>query len=91
MLLWQNFENWMQLNQTLENWVFGWLWRRWGRQIIVESKSFKCEGNRNDHLMHYEQDFDNACERSESECCGVLIKYLCKVEDEQVINLQKTQ
>ena len=41
--------------------------------------------------MHYEQDFDNACERSESECCGVLIKYLCKVEDEQMINLQKTQ
>ena len=57
----------------------------------MESKSFKCEGNRNDHLMHYEQDFDNACERRESECWGVLIKYLCKVEDEQVINLQMTQ
>ena len=41
--------------------------------------------------MHYEQDFDNACERRESECWRVLIKYLCKVEDEQVINLQMTQ
>ena len=57
----------------------------------MESRSFKCEGNRNDHLMHYEQDFGNASQRRESECCGVLIKYLYKVEAEQVINLQMTQ
>ena len=41
-------------------------------------------------MLHYEQVFGNVFERSESTCCGVLIKHP-KVKGEQVITLQMAQ
>ena len=57
----------------------------------MDSRTFKCEGERNGHLLHYEQVFGNIFERSESKCCGVLVKHRHKVKGEQVITLQMTQ
>ena len=57
----------------------------------MDIRAFKCEGERNDHLLHYGQVFGNVSERRESKCCGVLMKLHCKVKNEQVINLQITQ
>ena len=57
----------------------------------MDSKTFKCEGERNGHLLHYEQVFGNIFEGSESKCCGLLMKYRRKVKGEQVITLQMTQ
>ena len=42
-------------------------------------------------MLHYEQVFGNVSERSESKCCGVLMKHRCKVKGEQVITLQMAQ
>ena len=42
-------------------------------------------------MLHYEQVFGNVFERRESKCCAVLMKYLRKVKDEQVITLQMAQ
>ena len=42
-------------------------------------------------MLYYEQEFGNVFERSESKCCGVLMKHRCKVKGEQVITLQMTQ
>ena len=53
--------------------------------------TFKCEGERNDHLLHYEQVFDNVFERRESKRCGVLMKHRRKVKGEQVITIQIAQ
>ena len=55
----------------------------------MESRTFKCEGERNDHVHHYEQEFGNVFEMRESKCCAVLIKHRRKVE--QVITLQMAQ
>ena len=57
----------------------------------MESKTLKYEGERNDHMLHYEQVFDNIFERRESNCCGVLMKYRRKVKGEQVITFQIAQ
>ena len=57
----------------------------------MESKTFKCEGERNDHVLHYEQVFGNVFERRESKCCGVLMEHRPKVKGEQVITLQMVQ
>ena len=57
----------------------------------MESRTFKCEGERNDHMLHYEQVFGNVFERRESKCCAVLTKHRRKVKGEQVITLQMTQ
>ena len=57
----------------------------------MENKTFKCEGQRNDHTLHYEQVFGNVFERTESKCCAVLMKHRCKVKGEQVITLQMAQ
>ena len=57
----------------------------------MESRTFKCEGKRNDHMLHYEQVFGNVFERRESKCCGVLMKHRRKVKDEQVITFQMAQ
>ena len=57
----------------------------------VYSRTFKCEGERNDHMLHYEQVFGNVFERGESKCCAVLMKHRCKVKGEQVITPQMTQ
>ena len=59
--------------------------------LIVKSRTFKCEGEREDHMLHYEQVFGNAFERRESKCCALLMKHRCKVKGEQVIILQMDQ
>ena len=56
-----------------------------------QGRTFKCEGERNDHMPYYELVFGNAFERRESKCCTVLMKYHRKVKGEQVITLQMTQ
>ena len=57
----------------------------------MESRTFKCEGERNDHTLHYKQVFGNVFERRESKCCALLMKHCHKVTDEQRITLQMTQ
>ena len=42
-------------------------------------------------MLHYGQVFGNVCERRESKCHAVLMKYRRKVKGEQVIILQKVQ
>ena len=56
----------------------------------MESRAFKCEGERNDHTLHHELVFGNVFESRESKCCAVLMKYH-KVKDEQVITFQMAQ
>ena len=53
--------------------------------VNVKSRTFKCEGETNDHMLHYEQVFGNFFERRESKCCAVLMKHRRKVKGEQVI------
>ena len=48
----------------------------------------KCTEERNGHMLHYEQVLGNVLERTESKCCGVLMKHRHKVKGEQVITLQ---
>ena len=55
------------------------------------SKTFKCERERNDHMLHYEQVFGNVFERGESKYCAVLMKHRRKVKAEQVIILRMDQ
>ena len=57
----------------------------------MESRNFKCEGERDYHILHYEQVFGNVCEKRESKCCTVLMKHRRKVKGEQVITLQMAQ
>ena len=57
----------------------------------MESRTFKCEGERNDHILHYEQVFGNVFERRESKYCAVLMKHRRKVKGKQVIILQMDQ
>ena len=59
--------------------------------MFVEIRTFKCEGEKNDHTLYYELVFSNVFERRERKCCAVLMKYQCKVKDEQVITLQIAQ
>ena len=49
---------------------------------ICGEQDFKYEGERNEHMLHEEQAFDNVSERRESKCCGVLMKHCCKVKGE---------
>ena len=51
----------------------------------------KTEGEKNDHMLPYEQLFGFVFERRESKCCGVLMKHRRKVKGEQVITLQMAQ
>ena len=53
----------------------------------MESTTFKCEAEINDHMLHYAQVFGNVSERRKSKCCGLLKKHRCKIEGEQVITL----
>ena len=48
----------------------------------------KCEGERNEHMLNYEQVLGNVSERRESKCCAVLVKHSRKVKGEQLITLQ---
>ena len=59
--------------------------------LNVKSRTFKYEGERNDHMLHYEQVFGNVFERRESKCSAVLMKHCRKVKGEQVIILQMDQ
>ena len=56
----------------------------------MESRTFKYEGERNEHMLLYEQVFGDVFERRESKCCAVLMKRR-KVKGEQVIILQMDQ
>ena len=47
----------------------------------------KCEGERNYHMLHYEQVFGNVFERRERKCRAVLMKH----KGEQVIIPQRDQ
>ena len=53
--------------------------------------TFKCEGERNDHMLYYELVFGNIFDRRESKCCAVLMKHRRKVKGKQVIILQMAQ
>ena len=57
----------------------------------MKSRPFKCEGERNDHMLHYEQVFGNAFESRENKCCAVLMKHRRKVKGQQVLILQMDQ
>ena len=57
----------------------------------MKSRTFKCEGKRNYHMLHYEHVFGNVFERGESKCCAVLMKHRRKVKGEQVIIVQMDQ
>ena len=59
--------------------------------LNVKSRTFKCKGERNDHMLHYEQVFGNVFGRGESKCCAVLMKHRLKVTGKQVIILQMNQ
>ena len=59
--------------------------------LNVNRRTFKCETERNDNMLHYEQVFSNVFERRESKCCAVLMKHRRKVKGEQVIILQMDQ
>ena len=59
--------------------------------LNVKSRTFKCEGERNDHMLHYEQVFGNVFERRESKCCGVLMKHCRKVKGEQMFSFKIAQ
>ena len=52
---------------------------------------FKREGERNDHMLYYEQVFGNIFERRESKCCAVVMKYRRTVKGEKVITPQVAQ
>ena len=54
---------------------------------ICREQTFKWEGQRNDHTLHYKQVFGNVFERKESKCCAVLMKYCRKAKGEQVTTL----
>ena len=64
---------------------------RRARLLNVKSRILKCEGERNDHMLHYEQVFGNVFERKESKCCAVLMKHCHKIKGEHVLTLQMDQ
>ena len=57
----------------------------------MENRTFECGGERNDHMLRYEQVFGNVFEMRERKCCAVLMKHFHKVKGEQVITLQIAQ
>ena len=83
--------NLQKLHQKLQNQESGWLWKRWGRRVFVVSRTCKCEGERKDHRLHYEQVLGDVFERWKSKFCGVLMKHCRKVKCEQAITLEMTE
>ena len=53
----------------------------------MENGTLKCQGERNDHMLHYEQVFGNVFQRRERKFCAVLMKH----KGEQVIIPQRHQ
>ena len=41
--------------------------------LNVKSRALKCEGERNDPMLHYEQVFGNVFEKRESKCAVLMI------------------
>ena len=41
--------------------------------LNVKSRTSKCEGERNNHMLYYEWVFGNVFEMRESKCCAVLM------------------
>ena len=67
---------------------------------ICGEQDIKCEGERHDHIVHYEridhilyyeQVLGNVFEKRESKCCEELMKHRRKVKGEQVITVQMAQ
>ena len=56
--------------------------------MFVESWTFKCEGERSDNMLNYEQVFGNVFERGESMLCSIDKKLL---QSEQITTLQVAQ
>ena len=50
--------------------------------LNVKTWTFKYEGERNDHMLYYEQVFHNTFDRRESKCGAVLMKHRRKVKGE---------
>ena len=59
--------------------------------LNVKRGTFKCDGEMNGRMLHYEQVFGNVFERRDIKCCVVLMKHHQKVKGEQVIILQMDQ
>ena len=59
--------------------------------LNAKSRTFKCEGERNDHMLHYQQVLGNVFARRQSKCCAVFIKDCRKVKGVQVLILQMNQ
>ena len=59
--------------------------------LNVKRATFKCEGEMNGQMLHYEQVFGNVFEMRDNKFCTVLMKYRQKVKGEQVIILQMDQ
>ena len=57
---------------------------RRARLLNVKRGTFKCEGEMNGHMLHYEQVFGNVFEMRDNKCCAVLMKHCQKVKGEQV-------
>ena len=57
----------------------------------MESRTFECEGERNDHMLRHKQVFGNVVDWRESKCCGLLMKQRRQVKAEQIITLQMHQ
>ena len=53
--------------------------------LNVNSRTFKRERERNDHMLNSEQVFSDVSERRESKCWAVLMKHRHKIKGEQVI------
>ena len=53
--------------------------------LNVKGRTFKCAGERNDHMLHYEQVLGKVLDRRESKCSAVLMKYHRKCKGEQVV------
>ena len=61
------------------------------KTLFEDSRTFKCEEERNDHTLYYELVFGDAFERRENKCCAVVMKHRRKVKGEQVITFQMAQ
>ena len=57
----------------------------------AKSRTFRCEGERNDHMLHYEQLLGNVFARREIKYCAVFIKDCRKVKGAKVLILQMDQ
>ena len=57
----------------------------------MNSRTVKCKAERNDHILHCEQVFDNVFTRKESKCRAVLMEHCFEAKGEQMTILQMVQ